>query len=141
MVLILGGRNDVIRMTPVSELQTQVEQSLQLARQLADTVIIMPAGNVGNCPFFFVPFSWLMTRRSRRLHGIARRAAASSGAIYVNGTRTGTSTRLCRRPVASTRRTDCTRCYLFDSCQSFIYKVYSPKILEYCSPPVAAAPA
>ena len=85
MILILGGGNDVIHMTSAKELEAQLEKSLRLARSQADSVILMPAGNVGNCPFFFAPFSWLMTRQSRRLHQIARRATAANGAIYVNG--------------------------------------------------------
>ena len=40
----------------------------------------MPAGNVGNAPFFFVPLSWWMTQRSRALHGLVQDSAARTGA-------------------------------------------------------------
>ncbi len=44
----------------------------------------MPAGNVGNAPFFFAPASWLMTDRARRLHGFVRESATRHGAVVVN---------------------------------------------------------
>ena len=44
----------------------------------------MPAGNVGNAPFFFAPVSWLMTQRSRELHRYVQDSAARTGAAYVN---------------------------------------------------------
>jgi lysophospholipase L1-like esterase len=44
----------------------------------------MPAGNVGNAPFFFAPVSWLMTWRSRRLSSMARDVASRHGAVLVN---------------------------------------------------------
>ena len=83
VIVVLGGGNDVIRLTGREELQAGIERTAQLARARADTVILMPSGNVGNAPFFFAPWSWLMTQRSKNLHQLVRSAAASSGAIYV----------------------------------------------------------
>lgn len=85
IILILGGGNDVIRLTSNAALQTSVDKALQLASDRANTVVLMPAGNIGNTPFFPQPLSWLMRRRSRKLHAIAKSAAASAKAIYVNG--------------------------------------------------------
>ena len=85
VILILGGGNDVIRLTASAALQADVDHALQLARDRADTVVLMPAGNVGNTPFFPQPLSWLMRKQSIRLHAIARGAAARTNAIYVNG--------------------------------------------------------
>ena len=45
----------------------------------------MPAGNVGNTLFFPQPLAWLMRQRSRKLHAIAKSAAANAKAIYFNG--------------------------------------------------------
>jgi lysophospholipase L1-like esterase len=44
----------------------------------------MPAGNVGNAPFFFPPLSSLMTTRAERLHGFIQAAAQRHGAVYIN---------------------------------------------------------
>lgn len=83
-ILILGGGNDVIRMTRFEALEQDVAHTAQLARTRAGLVVFMPSGNVGNAPFFFPPVSWLMSRRSRALHGFVREAASDNGALYVN---------------------------------------------------------
>ena len=85
LILILGGANDVIKLTGNAALQADEGRALQLASERADTVVLMPAGNVGNTPFFPQPLAWLMRQRSLKLHAIARSAAASANAIYVNG--------------------------------------------------------
>ena len=84
VVLIVGGGNDVIRLTGEEELESDVARVAQLARLQGGLVIIMPSGNVGNAPFFFRPLSWLMTRRSQTLHGFVREAASDNAALYVN---------------------------------------------------------
>ena len=85
-VLVLGGGNDVIRLTREAVLAQQVDRAvaLALARTRAGVVVLMPSGNVGSAPFFFPPWSWLMTARSKQLHQLAREAARSQGALYVN---------------------------------------------------------
>jgi lysophospholipase L1-like esterase len=84
VVLVLGGGNDVIRLTPRDSLEREVMLALQRAGAAAPRVIVMPAGNVGNAPFFFAPWSWWMTTRSRMLHAVVRDAAQAQGAAYVN---------------------------------------------------------
>ena len=83
MVLVLAGGNDVIRLRAWSAVQADVDRVVQLASQHAPQVVLMPAGNVGNAPFFFAPLSWWMSRRSRELHRIVD-AAARRGATVVN---------------------------------------------------------
>lgn len=83
-ILVLGGGNDVIRLTGQEALQQAVVRTAQLARTHAKLVVIMPSGNVGNVPFFFAPVSWLMSQRSRDLHKLVRQTAADNGALYVN---------------------------------------------------------
>lgn len=84
VVLVLGGGNDVIRLTGQTRMADDVMQTLTAARRLAPVVVVLPSGNVGNAPFFFAPWSWLMTQRSRDLHAMVRTAAAQTGATYVN---------------------------------------------------------
>ena len=83
-ILVLGGGNDVIRFTRDELLEQDIARTAELARTRARLVVLMPAGNVGSAPFFFQPWSWLMTQRSRKLHGFVRQAAADNGALYVN---------------------------------------------------------
>lgn len=83
-ILILGGGNDVIRFTAGEVLAYEVERATALAHSRAGIVVLMPSGNVGSAPFFYPPWSWLMTARSKKLHTMVREAAASHGALYVN---------------------------------------------------------
>ena len=83
-ILVLGGGNDVIRLTPYAPLEDHIARVGTLARTQARLVVFMPSGNVGSAPFFFPPWSWLMTQRSRALHGLVRQVAADNGALYVN---------------------------------------------------------
>ncbi|RYX91830.1 MAG: GDSL family lipase [Comamonadaceae bacterium] len=84
MVLVLGGGNDVIRLTRDEQLESDVARVAQLARLRGGLVVMMPPGNVGNAPFFFRPVSWLMSRRSKALHAYVRESAADNGALYVS---------------------------------------------------------
>jgi len=86
MVLVQAGGNDVIRLRDMDAVARDIERVTTLARQHAPLVVLMPAGNVGNAPFFFPPLSWWMTERSRQLHAHARASAAraGSGVVYVS---------------------------------------------------------
>jgi lysophospholipase L1-like esterase len=84
IVLIQAGGNDVIRLRDLDTVRDDIERVTRRARELADLVLLMPAGNVGNAPFFFRPVSWVMTSRARRLHESVRETAARQGAVYVN---------------------------------------------------------
>jgi lysophospholipase L1-like esterase len=84
MVLVMAGGNDVVRLRGLGALQADVERVTHRAQQRADLVVLMPAGNVGNSPFFVAPISWLMTWRSRRLHHFVDEAAARHGSVRVD---------------------------------------------------------
>lgn len=84
LVLVHAGGNDVIRLRRLDDVRADVDRVMALARARADRVVVMPAGNVGNAPFFFPPVSWLMTSRARSMHGIVREAAARQQVVYVN---------------------------------------------------------
>ncbi len=84
LVLVQAGGNDVIRLRPDQDVRADIDRVTALARERADRVVLMPAGNVGNAPFFFAPVSWHMTNRARRMHGFVRESAARHGAVVVN---------------------------------------------------------
>ena len=84
MVLVMAGGNDVVRLRGLEALRNDVERVTQRARERAEMVVLMPAGNVGNAPLFFPPLSWLMTWRSRQLHHTASEVASRHGALFVN---------------------------------------------------------
>jgi lysophospholipase L1-like esterase len=83
-VLIQAGGNDVIRLRGDDAMRADIERSIAFAAERADRVLVMPAGNVGNAPFFFPPVSSLMTTRAERLHGYVKAAAQQHGADYIN---------------------------------------------------------
>ena len=84
IVLVQAGGNDVIRLRGLDAMRADIDRVAEAARERADTVIFMPAGNVGNAPFFFAPWSWWMTHRARAMHRHVVAAAARTGAVYVN---------------------------------------------------------
>lgn len=84
LVLVNAGGNDVIRLRKLDDVYADIDRVAALARARSDRVVLMPAGNVGNAPFFFPPVSWLMTSRARTLHGHVQQAAARHGAVYVS---------------------------------------------------------
>lgn len=98
MVLVMAGGNDVVRLRRLAALQGDVDRVANRARQRADLVVLMPAGNVGNAPFFVAPVSWLMTWRSRRLQAFASDAASRHGAVVVNLFRESSDDPFVQRP-------------------------------------------
>lgn len=84
LVLVMAGGNDVVRLRGLNDLRSDVERVLHRARERGALVVLMPAGNVGNAPFFLPPVSWLMTWRSRRLHAFVDAAASRQGAVVVD---------------------------------------------------------
>jgi len=84
MVLVQAGGNDVIRLRGLGGMRSDVDRLVSMARDRADQVVLMPAGNIGNAPFFRAPLSWWMTWRSRQLHQLVRETAEQQGLVYVN---------------------------------------------------------
>ena len=84
LVLVQAGGNDVIRLTGMDRLSLDVEAVARRAAELSDRVVLMPAGNVGNAPFFFAPLSWLMTQRAREMRRLVKAVASRTGATYVD---------------------------------------------------------
>lgn len=84
LILVAGGANDVMRMTPRRRLAQDIDLTLRRAGARAQRVVLVPAPNVGNAPFFPRPLSWLLSRRARLLHRLARAGAGTVGAAYVD---------------------------------------------------------
>lgn len=84
VVLIQAGGNDVIRLRGDDAVRADIDRAVELAAARAGRVLVMPAGNVGNAPFFFPPLSSLMTARAERLHGFIQAAVQRHGAVYIN---------------------------------------------------------
>lgn len=83
LVLVLAGGNDVIRLTALDALRSQIDHVVGLAQQKGRQVVLMPCGNVGHAPFFVPPVSWLMSHRSEELHALVSDIAARREVRYV----------------------------------------------------------
>ena len=123
VALILGGGNDVIRLTGNAALQADVGRALQLASERADTAVLMPAGNVGNTPFFPQPLAWLMRQRSLKLHALPAAQQRVPTRFISTARRKEMKTRLCVTPGGSTPQTDCIRAMTGTSCGSAHCKI------------------
>lgn len=84
LILVAGGANDVMRLTSQPRMARDIDLTLERAASQAGRVILVPAPNVGNAPFFPRPLSWLLSRRARLLHRLARASAGTVGAAYVD---------------------------------------------------------
>lgn len=84
LVLVMAGGNDIIRLRDMATVRRDLERVLKLAGERAPQVLLMPAGNVGNAPFFFAPLSWWMTQRARAFHAQVRQAVTGLPVTYVN---------------------------------------------------------
>ena len=84
VVLVMAGGNDVIRLRDWADVRRDIDQVVARARSIAPVVWLMPAGNVGNAPFFWPPLSWWMTQRSRRVHALIEATARDPAVVYVD---------------------------------------------------------
>jgi lysophospholipase L1-like esterase len=84
VVLIQAGGNDVIRLRSDEAMRVDIERAVSLATGRADHVLVMPAGNVGNAPFFFSPVSGFMSSRAQRMHRYVKATAQQQGAVYIS---------------------------------------------------------
>jgi lysophospholipase L1-like esterase len=84
LVLVHVGGNDVLRRTPFRALVPQVEAVMARARRLSDHVVVTTTPNVGLLPVFFPPFSWWLSKRSKRICELFADTATRHGVHYVN---------------------------------------------------------
>jgi lysophospholipase L1-like esterase len=84
VVFVHVGGNDILRATPHARLEQDITAVLRAARERSDNVIFMSCPNVGLCPVFFAPFSWLLAMRSRAANDLFIRASGELGVHYVD---------------------------------------------------------
>ena len=84
VVLVHVGGNDVLRATPLPEIERDITDVLREAHRRTQHVIFLAPPNVGLCPVFFPPFSWLLTMRSRRARDIFVRIAAQEDVTCID---------------------------------------------------------
>jgi len=83
-ILVMAGSSDIFRLTSEAALRAAIDRMAVRAKQMAPLVVVMPAGNIGNTPFFLPPLSWLVSARAKMLQDVVRDGAALRGLAYVN---------------------------------------------------------
>jgi lysophospholipase L1-like esterase len=84
VVLVHVGGNDLLRRTPWRQLVTDVDALMQRARAIGEHVLVTTTPNVGLAPAFFVPLSWYLSTRSRRLRDLVDATCRRHGSHYAN---------------------------------------------------------
>ena len=83
IILIQVGGNDVMSFETPQSFGDSLKEAVVAARARAQTVILMPPGNLGGAPFFGPPISWYFSMRARQFNFIARSTAQAYGAVFV----------------------------------------------------------
>jgi lysophospholipase L1-like esterase len=84
LVVIQAGGNDILRFTPLSQLEKDLNALLGKAKQSGDQAVVLHSGNIGLAPFFPRPFGWIWSYRTRQVRNLYMKAAETHGAIYVD---------------------------------------------------------
>lgn len=84
LVLVFAGGNDVLRFTPAAALCRDADALLDALAPRARRVVWVGMANVGLAPLFLPPWSWLLSRRARRVSRLLAHCAAGRGAAFVD---------------------------------------------------------
>ena len=84
LVIIQAGGNDVVRLTPLEDLEKNLEEVFLRALKIGDQVAFLPAGNIGLAPIFPWPLNWLLTARARKTHEIYLRQVAKHNILFAD---------------------------------------------------------
>ena len=84
LVVVQIGGNDILRFTPLNEIEKNLPEIIRRAKMLGEHVAILHSGNVGLAPAFIWSFNVLYTERARKVREIYIRAARENGAMYVD---------------------------------------------------------
>ena len=68
-ILQIGG-NDILDFTPFEEIRNDEGRVLHLAKHIAQKIIILHSGNIGEAPLLIWPFTWIYTYRSLKVREI-----------------------------------------------------------------------
>ncbi len=84
LILIQVGGNDALRLTSLDRLRLQVDAALREAVALADHVVLMSTGRLGEAPAVPWPVSKVFTARARQIRDCFSAASSRHGAHYVD---------------------------------------------------------
>jgi len=83
VVMQIGG-NDILRLTPLKNIERDLSIVIERAKMIADHVVILHSGNVGAAPIFCWPFNWLYAERSRMVRALYLDKAKATSVLYAD---------------------------------------------------------
>jgi lysophospholipase L1-like esterase len=84
IVLIQIGANDIIRLTPLADIDSGIANVLEQSASLGKKVIVLHSGDVGDAPFFPVYVRPLLSSRSAAVREMYIQKSELYGARYVD---------------------------------------------------------
>ncbi len=84
LIVIHTGGNDIVRFTPLDELEESLMVTLDLANNITDSVIILHGGNVGTSRLFPIPMRWIYTYRTSKVRDIWKKVSIEKNVHYVD---------------------------------------------------------
>ncbi len=78
------GGNDILRQTPLPDIERDLSTVLERATAIADHVVVFTTGKFGDAPVYFWPVSSYLTNRGNRVREIFLKSTKSAGAVYVD---------------------------------------------------------
>lgn len=89
LILIHTGGNDIVHFTSMADIESGLNQVLDVATAMSDSVIVLHGGNVGSSKLFPAPTRWIFTYRTKKVREIFMRVTAEKGVDYVDLFREG----------------------------------------------------
>lgn len=84
LILIQIGGNDIVRRTPLTDLERDVPTLLALAKQHSDNVVQLTSGNVGTSKLLPFGTRWYFTLRTKQARKLFMAANASAETEYID---------------------------------------------------------
>jgi lysophospholipase L1-like esterase len=84
LIMLHIGGNDIVRFTPLNELENDVNALLIAAKKKASKVTLTSSGNLGTA--LLLPFSirWIFTKRTLKVREIFMRVAKNNDIMYID---------------------------------------------------------
>lgn len=89
LIVIHTGGNDIVHFTSMAEIESSLNQVLDVAAVMSDSVIVLHGGNIGSSKLFPAPTRWLFTYRTKKVRDIFMRVTAEKNVQYVDLFREG----------------------------------------------------
>jgi lysophospholipase L1-like esterase len=83
LIILHAGNNDVVRLTNLKELESDVALLFDAAKSIGEKVVVFRGGNFGSIPLFPYVLRFYFGKRAREVGSIFKRIADEKGVYYV----------------------------------------------------------